>query len=276
MHLSIRSVPTHPLGPDLPPPEAPPPVHPMSAILILKPDTLYAAILRQHLLAVYPVARIEAVATVAAAQEKLATARYDLLVTGVGPQLGGDVLDLLSACQGPASRVRRTLVIASPSDYRELSTLRLLGVPAVFDSTTESPEQFTAAVRAVADGKCYWSASILAFMQRSRATPNAIFALLTNFEQVVLSVIGDGCDDVVAAEELGVTVATVSAVRRGLHRKLGVQHRGELVRVAAQQGFIRFTPVGVERPGYGLLRASYHGRRTKPTAAAESAAAAGK
>lgn len=244
----------------------------MSAILILKPDTLYAAILRQHLLAVYPAARIEAVASVAAAQEKLATARFDLLVTGVGPQLGGDVLDLLSACQGPASRVRRTLVIASPSDYRELSTLRLLGVPAVFDSSSESPEQFTAAVRAVADGKCYWSASILAFMQRSRATPNALFALLTNFEQVVLSVIGDGCDDVVAAEELGVTVATVSAVRRGLHRKLGVQHRGELVRVAAQQGFVRFTPAGVERPGYGLLRASYHGRRTKPPVPAAAAA----
>ena len=40
-------------------------------------------------------------------------------------------------------------MIASPNDYRELSTLRLLGVPAVFDSSTESPEQFTAAVRAV-------------------------------------------------------------------------------------------------------------------------------
>jgi hypothetical protein len=99
----------------------------MSAILILKPDTLYAEILRQRLLTVYPGARIESVGTVGAAQERLQAARYDLLVTGVGPQLGGDVLDLLSACQGTASRVRRSLVIASPNDYRELSTLRLLG-----------------------------------------------------------------------------------------------------------------------------------------------------
>jgi hypothetical protein len=52
-------------------------------------------------------------------------------------------------------------------------------------------------------------------------------------------------------------------VRRGLHRKLGVQHRGELVRVAAQKGFVRFTPDGVERPGFALLTAAYHPRYHK-------------
>jgi DNA-binding CsgD family transcriptional regulator len=95
------------------------------------------------------------------------------------------------------------------------------------------------------------------------STPAARFRQLTAFEQVVLSVVGDGCDDIEAARRLSLSPATISTVRRGLHRKLHVQHRGELVRLAAQAGFVRFTPEGVERPGFGLLTAAYHPRDPK-------------
>ena len=61
---------------------------------------------------------------------------------------------------------------------------------------------------------------------------------------------------------LGLSPSTVSTVRRELHRKLGVQHRGDLVRAAAQSGFVHFTPTGVVRPGFALLSASYHPRKT--------------
>ena len=81
----------------------------------------------------------------------------------------------------------------------------------------------------------------------------------------MLSVIGDGCDDLAAAGQLGLSPATISTVRRALHRKLGVQHRGELVRMAAQKGYVRFTPAGVERPGFGLLAAAYQPRHRART-----------
>jgi hypothetical protein len=44
-----------------------------------------------------------------------------------------------------------------------------------------------------------------------------------------------------------------------------VQHRGELVRVAAQHGFIRFTSAGVVRPGFTMMRDAYLARRSKLT-----------
>ena len=119
------------------------------------------------------------------------------------------------------------------------------------------------ALRAISSGRRFWSQTIVDHMYRVGSASTALFRLLTAFEQVVLSVIGDGCDNTVAARQLKLSPATVSTVRRELHRKLGVQHRGELIRVAAQHGFVRFTSAGVVRPGFGMMCAAYQARRAK-------------
>jgi hypothetical protein len=75
--------------------------------------------------------------------------------------------------------------------------------------------------------------------------------------------IGDGSDDTTAAQKLKVSPATIGTVRRHLHRKLCVQHRGDLVRAAVQHGFVRFTPVGVVRPGFAILSAAYQARKPR-------------
>lgn len=236
---------------------------PTRTVLILKSDRLYAEVLRQLVLRVFSQADVAITSTIDAAKRVLDRHPVDLLVTGLAPALDGDALELLAACTGKASRVRQVMVVTARREYRVLAALRTLGVNAVFDSATESPEAFLHALSNVGKGTRYWSPAILDHMHRVGSPSNALFRLLTVFEQVVLSVVGDGCDDGVAARELGLSPATVSTVRRELHRKLGVQHRGELVRVAAQNGFVHFTPNGVVRPGYTLLSAAYHARRTK-------------
>ncbi len=146
-----------------------------------------------------------------------------------------------------------------------LAALRTLEIKGVFDAANEPPETLMTALRAVAQGSRYWSQTLVDFLQEMSSTSTGLFRLLTAFEQVVLSIIGDGCDDNVAARKLGISPSTVSTVRRELHRKLGVQHRGELVRAAAQHGFVRFTPGGVIRPGFALLCAGYHARKPRRT-----------
>jgi DNA-binding CsgD family transcriptional regulator len=100
-------------------------------------------------------------------------------------------------------------------------------------------------------------------MCRYALEPNSPTSLLSNSEQLVLSIIGDGSDDLDASVKLGLSPATVSTVRRNLHRKLGLRHRGELVQLAARTGYVRFTPAGIMRPGYALLAAACR-RRGKP------------
>ena len=239
------------------------PVAHVRCVLILKADRIYAEALRQYTLHVFPAARVLVAWSVESARAILATEPVDFFVTGVGATLESDVLDLLAQRPSKPLRVQHVLVVTVRREYRVLAALRGLAIDGVFDSASERPGEFVTALRTISGGGRYWSQSVLDHMHRTGSSSNALFRLLTMFEQVVLSVIGDGCDNTVAGRTLKLSPATVSTVRRELHRKLGVQHRGELVRVAAQHGFVRFTAAGVVRPGFGIMCAAYHARRAK-------------
>ena len=236
---------------------------PPRCVLILKADRLYAEALRQYTLHVFPAARVLVAWSVETAKNVLASEPVDIFVTGVGASLESDVLDLLAQRSGQTRSTQRVLVVTVRREYRVLAALRGLAIDGVFDSAAERPGEFVTALRAISTGGRYWSQSVLDHMHRVGSASTALFRLLTTFEQVVLSVIGDGCDNTVAARTLKLSPATVSTVRRELHRKLGVQHRGELVRVAAQHGFVRFTSAGVVRPGFGIMCAAYQARRAQ-------------
>lgn len=232
-------------------------------VVILKADRLYADVLRQSVGRALPFAHTTITSSVIPAEAVLALEQTDLFITGLGEALEGDALDLIARCKRPPLRVRRVLVVTMRREYRALAALRTLPIDGAFDSAEETPAAFEAALRTVVTGARYWSPSITRQLRQLAAAPTALFRMLTDFEQLVLSVIGDGCDDAEAADRLGLCPSTISTVRRGLHRKLGVQHRGELVRIAAQKGYVRFTPDGVERPGYALFAAAYHPRYHK-------------
>lgn len=236
----------------------------IQSVLIFKSDRIYANALHEHAQAVFPGAEIIIAHSLESAHLAMTGRPIDIFVTGVGASLGHDVLDVVARPGvNPTLRARHVVVVTTRHEYRVFAALRTLGVDGVFDSASEPPAAFETALRAVANGKRYWSQSVLNHMNQVGMGNSAVFRLLTLFEQVVLSVIGDGCDNTVAAQRLRLSPATVSTVRRELHRKLGVQHRGELVRVAAQHGFVRFTPTGVVRPGFSLMCALYESRRTK-------------
>jgi len=187
----------------------------------------------------------------------------ELFISGLGDAHEGDVLELIAQCSRRPVGAPRILVVAFRWEYRTLAALRTLSVDGVFDALGETPEAFGRAVGATVTGLRYWSPGVVQRLQQLAAKPTALFRLLTDFEQLALSVIGAGCDDDEAADLLQLSPSTISSVRRDLHRKLGVQHRGALVRIAAQTGFVRFTPEGVERPGFSLLAAAYHPRHMR-------------
>jgi DNA-binding CsgD family transcriptional regulator len=81
--------------------------------------------------------------------------------------------------------------------------------------------------------------------------------MLSATEHLIFAVIGDGSDDQVAADQLNLRPSTIQSVRRELHRKLGIQHKGDLVRLAVLHGYVRFTAEGVQRPGFSSLFAAY-------------------
>ena len=229
------------------------------AVLILNSDILYAEALHQLTHTALPRAEICLASNVSQASRLLVHRSFDLLITGLDSSLSGDVLDLLTQNADSGQHFAHVLVTTTHRELRNVTVLRRLSVHGVFDSTTETSEQFLSVLRIVAAGGAYWSQSFLELEVKS----HSLSRILTAAEQVMLSVVGDGSDDESAARELGLSPATVSTVRRSLHRKLGVQHRGELIRIAAQNGFVRFTPTGVVRPGFALLVDAWHRRCQK-------------
>lgn len=234
------------------------------SVLILKSDRLYGERLREVTQSVLPGARVTLATSVPEAAKIIGRAPADLLLTGAETTIPGNVVDFLGECAGQAGGVRHVLVVTTHSEIRLLAALRTLPVQGLFDAANDDPLNFITALRTVAAGGRYWSPNILRrFSEQGSEGPDALSRILTLFEQVVLSVVGDGSDDDTAARELRLSPFTISTVRRHLHRKLGVQHRGELVRIAAQYGYVRFTATGVERPGFGMLAASYQAKKRK-------------
>lgn len=233
-------------------------------VLILKADKLYAESLRSEVYEVLQRPSIRLATSVADAARMLGDHRADLLLTGGAGSIQGNVLDFLATCTTKPILARRVFVLTTHGEFRLLSALRSLPIQGLFDSAHDEPKNFIPALRTVAAGGRYWSPSAMQRISHPASKSDSLLRILTLFEQVVLSVVGDGSDDITAARELGLSPATISTVRRHLHRKLGVQHRGELVRIAAQNGFVRFTPAGVVRPGFATLTAVYRARRRKP------------
>jgi len=232
-------------------------------ILIVKADLVYGEALRHMVRRIFPLARIKLETSVGRARMTLAAEPVELLLTGIGASLGGDAIDFVSKCTGKNGCARYVLVITTHHELRLLAALRTLPIQGAFDSTCEPPGQLLVAIETVARGEFYWSRSLLDRIRADSASGNSHARMLTPCEQLVLSVIGGGSDNATAARELGMTPGTISSVRRDLHRKLGVQHRGELMRVAVQAGFVQFTPFDVIRPGFSLLTAAHRARKPK-------------
>lgn len=223
-------------------------------ILVLKADRLCAGILRQTASRIFPSAAVRVTNSLGEAKSALKIHPVDLLLTGI-VLFDGDALELLASC--PNSRgFRSVLVVSGRREHRILTMFRELSVDGVFDPMDDDLAKLEIAIYRVGTGGSYWSDTVQARVAKKNASSASICRLLSPTEQLVFAVIGDGSDNVVAGDRLNLKPSTIHSVRREIHRKLGIQHKGELMRLAVQEGFVRFTADGVERPGFSKLVAA--------------------
>jgi DNA-binding NarL/FixJ family response regulator len=228
-------------------------------VLIVKADRLCAEILRRSVTSAFPEASVALAHRLAGANAALSAESFDLLISGIAMP-DGDMLDLLAAVLGDARRVDRALIVTGRRESHIFESLRALPIDGLLDTASEGLREFDAAVRSVMAGVPYWSPAVRSLLLQCM-TPTAICRRLTPTEQVVFSVLGGGLDDELAAAELGMTASAVHGVRRDLHRKLKIQHRGDLMRVAAQTGFVRFSSECVSHPAFAILLSQCSSRK---------------
>lgn len=217
-------------------------------IVVLNSNRLFGEMLRTTLRAAFIGATMSVAHTLTDVDELLRAKPVDLLVTDISAP-DGDAFDHFATWDLANHGVKRTLVVTAHSQAALIQSLVQAPIGGIFDTRTEGIENLHEACRDVIGGKIYWSESVKDVIVASRVLSTAIFRVLTPTEQMVLGVIGDGCDDQTAANTLPLTATSIRSVREALHRKLGIQHKGELVERAAHYGFVIRTADGLIRPG---------------------------
>ena len=178
---------------------------------------------------------IEVVGEAGSGAEALALAaslQPDLVLLDIGlPDMSGLDVAAKLAEVAPGSRA----LMLSMYDNREyvLSALRAGAAGYVLKDATS--REIIAAIRAVAAGASYCSASLTTALATGGSEPPT----LTEREREILILVAKGNSNKRIAQQLDVSVRTVETHRLNLRKKLGIETPAGLIRYALQQGWIQ-------------------------------------
>jgi DNA-binding NarL/FixJ family response regulator len=96
------------------------------------------------------------------------------------------------------------------------------------------------AVGCLASGKPWYSGSYLAIQKRLRADSLGFARTLSDRQQAVLTMFGDGFSDGEIASRMGVKTSTCEKYRYRIRQRLGLESRAALIRYAKTQGLSSF------------------------------------
>ena len=212
-------------------------------IVVLKADRLYGDLICRQLKELWRNADVQVFQRGLDALDAIQASVPDLFITGVKI----DDMDGLEHLEPFIERDLPVLIVTSRKDARTFCLLRSVRFDGIYDGVVEGLGNLRAAVESVMDHELYVSAT---FVQHLKKPKNITLDTLTDKEQMVLSVIGDGSDDQQTGARLGLSHYTVNTHRKAIMAKLGLHHKGQLMLYALQQGYVQITPDGVSHPGF--------------------------
>jgi len=185
--------------------------------------------------------------TAGAALEALRVRPAGLGIFGLSlPDLDG--LDLIQRVRAE-NLVWRVLVVSTRHDEQVRQWTKPGRVDGFVNAAVEDFTGLVRAIRQVAEGRAYFShETLVAGAAPGRGGPT-LAQMLTQRQQMVLAVLGDGCSDGQGAKRLGLSAHTVHGYMQRLMHKLGVVTRPDLVLENIRRGVMSVTPERVLHPG---------------------------
>ncbi len=171
-----------------------------------------------------------------------ATLKPDVILMDIAmPVLNGLEATRQIMAANPAAKV---IVLSAHSDDAYIERMTAAGV-AGFLEKQSSAEVLTKAIREVAAGRTYFSASVAKRMRDGRGQARDREGLvktnsthLTNRESEVLQLVAEGSANKQVAAELGISIKTVEKHRQHLMDKLNIHDTAGLTRYAIAAGVI--------------------------------------
>lgn len=211
--------------------------------VVLKWDRLYGDMIRRQVWDVWPRAVVRVFQRGLDALAAIQESTPDLFIAGVKIE----DMDGLEHLEPFVDSSLPILIVTSRPDSRTFKMLREVRYDGLYDGVSEGLERLPTALRQVIQHHLYVSPSFLPFLQERKSIT---LDELTEREQVVLSVIGDGSDNRQASERLGIAPRTVGTHRESIMRKLNIHQVGQLMLYALQHGYVLVTARGIFHPGF--------------------------
>lgn len=206
-------------------------------ILIIEDHTLVHDMLALACSRLFPAAQLHVTRDGAEAVALCGQVQPDLIFLDlVLPDCDG--LDLLPQLQEIASQAK---VIALTSFADEFTVHRVLQAKVHgFIAKNEQPlNLLKEAVETVLAGGRYYSPVVDRVKAALRANPSSFDKVLSEHEQRLLGLFGEGLDNAAVAERVGLTYNTVKVHRRNILNKLNLHSTPELIHYAIEKGFTR-------------------------------------
>lgn len=131
----------------------------------------------------------------------------------------------------------KILVLSSHCDDYTVFRAERAHVQGFVDKNTNSVETVKAAIRAISQGKTYFSETFVRVKAARLKNPQSFDKLLTDRERIILSMIGEPLNDAEIAERLKISIETAEKHRFNILKKLGLTTTAELGRYAREHGF---------------------------------------
>ena len=212
-------------------------------IVVLKGDRLYGDLICRQIKGYWRNAVVQFFQLGLEALDAIQACPPDMFITGVKI----DDMDGLEHLEPFVEKDLPILIVTSRKDARTFSLMRSIRYDGIYDGFVEGLINLHTAMQQVLMRQLYVSPTMVEHLKKPR---NVTLDALTEKEQMILSVIGDGSDDREAAERLGLSRFTVNTHRKAIMGKLVLHHKGQLMLYALQQGYVQVSPDGVYYPGF--------------------------
>lgn len=215
----------------------------MTRVVVLKSNRLYGDLICRHIREYSRHAEVQVFQRGFDALDSMQACLPDLFITGVKIE----DMDGLEHLEPFIERPLPILIITSRTDARTFSLLREVRFDGIFDGMAESLANLGVALERVMERELYVSSTFAPHLKRPK---NLTLDALTDKEQMVLSIIGDGSDDQQAGEKLRISPHTVNTHRKSIMSKLRLHHKGQIMLYAMRNGYVDVTSAGVMHPGF--------------------------
>ena len=212
-------------------------------IVVLKGDRLYGDLICRQIKGYWRNAVVQYFQLGFEALDAIQACPPDMFITGVKI----DDMDGLEHLEPFVEKDLPILIVTSRKDARTFSLMRSIRYDGIYDGFVEGLINLHTAMQQVLMRQLYVSRTMVEHLKKPK---NITLDALTEKEQMILSVIGDGSDDHETAERLGLSRFTVNTHRKAIMGKLGLHHKGQLMLYALQQGYVQVSPDGVYYPGF--------------------------